>query len=255
VRLQLITQLRGDPELSWALEPAPGLELGFKLRQALDLVLPPALLVALGPLLTPALLGLLLLVRRDELRDRPEHVRPSAEQLRALTALEDRDAISGYTAGAFVKRGLARQAMVSALLELIGWGTRHLFTRSSLAGVTTIHFARWIPLGDGHVVFCSNYDGSVESYNNDFIDLVGAGLNLIFSNAVGYPRTDWLIRGGATREQEFKDFLRRVQQPTPIWHSAYSHLTAATIDRNARLRAGLAGRMNEREARQWLRLI
>ena len=63
------------------------------------------------------------------------------------------------------------------------------------------------------------------------------------------------IRVGATREQEFKDFLRRVQQPTPIWHSAYSHLTAATIDRNARLRAGLAGRMNEREARQWLRLI
>jgi hypothetical protein len=121
--------------------------------------------------------------------------------------------------------------------------------------VKSIHFARWIPLDAGRVVFCSNYDGSVESYNNDFIDLVAAGLNLIFSNAYGYPRTTFLIRGGAMREQEFKDYLRRVQVPTPVWHCAYPNLTASNIDRNTRLRAGLRGRMSEREAREWLTLI
>jgi hypothetical protein len=149
-----------------------------------------------------------------------------------------------------------RRAVVAGALPLIGFGTRHLFTRDSLAGVRTIHFARWIPLDGGRrVVFCSNYDGSLESYNNDFIDLVAWGLNLIFSNGYGYPRTRWLVFGGASREQEFKDYLRRHQMPTPVWYSAYPHLSAANVVRNAELRAGLSGQLNETEAQRWLRLV
>jgi len=41
-------------------------------------------------------------------------------------------------------------------------------------------------------VFFSNYDGTVESYMDDFINKAGFGLNAIFSNAIGYPRTNWL---------------------------------------------------------------
>src|SRR4029077_7630200 len=163
---------------------------------------------------------------------------------------------NGFTAGGYVKPGWVRQAVISAVLPLIGWGTRHLFTRDSLGGVKTIHFARWIPLDGGRrVVFASNYDGSLESYNNDFIDLVAWGLNLVFSNGFGYPKTDWLVFGGASREQEFKDFLRRHQIPTPAWYSAYPDVTAVNIERNAKLRAGLGGRMSEREAQAWLRLL
>ncbi len=105
------------------------------------------------------------------------------------------------------------------------------------------------------MIFCSNYDGSLESYNNDFINLVSWGLNLVFSNGYGYPKTEWLLFGGASREQEFKDFLRSHQIPTPIWYSAYPELTALNVERNATLRRGLSGSMNEREARAWLRLI
>jgi hypothetical protein len=140
-----------------------------------------------------------------------------------------------------------------SVLSLIGYGTRHLFTKDSLAGVKTIHFARWIPLDGGRrVVFASNFDGSVESYNNDFIDIVSWGLNLVFSNGHGYPRTRWLVLEGATREQEFKDYLRRHQIPTPVWYSAYPELTAANVARNSRLRSGLRGRMTEGEAQKWL---
>jgi hypothetical protein len=255
VRERIRSHVKRDPALEWALEPAPEPELAFKVREALHHASLPARLVAFGPVLLPALALLIAALRVQESHDYAEHVRPSPEQLRELTALEDRLANSGYTAAAFVKPGFVRSTTVRLLLELIGWGARHVFTHASLAGVKTIHFARWIPLDQGRVVFCSNYDGSVESYNNDFIDLVAAGLNLIFSNAYGYPRTTFLIRGGAMREQEFKDFLRRVQVPTPVWHSAYPQLTAAIIDRNTRLRAGLRGRMNEREAREWLALI
>ena len=37
--------------------------------------------------------------------------------------------------------------------------------------------------------FSSNYDGSLESYMNDFIDKAAWGLNAIFSNGDGFPRT------------------------------------------------------------------
>ena len=62
----------------------------------------------------------------------------------------------------------------------------------------TIHFARWVFLDDKtRVLFASNYDGSHQSYMDDFINKVGWGLNLVFSNGVGWPRTDWLIAAAA----------------------------------------------------------
>ena len=41
--------------------------------------------------------------------------------------------------------------------------------------------------------FSSNYDGSLESYMNDFIDKAAWGLNAIFSNGDGFPRTCFLV--------------------------------------------------------------
>ena len=79
----------------------------------------------------------------------------------------------------------------------------------------TIHFARWVFLDDGRrVFFASNYDGSLESYMDDFIDKIAWGLNIVFSNGVGYPRTRWLVLDGARDELAFKDYLRLHQVPT-----------------------------------------
>lgn len=255
-RRQIRGYLRTRPQLWWALEDAPDVDVGYRARNAAHFFTLPLGLAALGPVVTPAALSLLALVRAQESKDPAPHIRPTPEHVRKLAELEDFHAQNGFTAGGYVKPGWVRQAVVASVLPLIGWGTRHLFTRGSLAGVKTIHFARWIPLDGGRrVMFASNYDGSLESYNNDFIDLVAWGLNLVFSNGYGYPRTRFLVFGGATREQEFKDYLRRHQIPTPIWYSAYPHLTAVNIERNAALRAGLSGRMSEREARRWLRLL
>ncbi len=256
VRRRLRAFVKNDAALRWALDAPRGVGLEFRVRNALHFTTLPFGLVALGPIVIPAALLLLLLVRLQEERDASPHVRPTPEHVRALAELEDFFAHSGFTAGGYVKPGWVRQAVIATVLPLIGWGTRHLFTRDSLAGVKTIHFARWIRLDGGRrVVFASNYDGSLESYNNDFIDLVAWGLNLVFSNGYGYPRTRWLLLGGARREQEFKDYLRRHQIPTPVWYSAYPQLSAVNVERNARLRAGLQGHMSEREARAWLRLL
>jgi hypothetical protein len=256
VRKRIIAFVKNHPRWSWALHKPPAVGLGFRARNALDLAALPLGLIAFGPVIVPLATLIVALVRFAELRDPSDHIRPSVEHVQRLAELEDFFAHNGFTAGGYVKPGLVRQAVLRSVLKLIGWGTRHLFTRDSLAGVKSIHFARWIPLDGGkRVVFASNYDGSLENYNNDFIDLVSWGLNLVFSNGFGYPETSWLVFGGATREQQFKDYLRRHQIPTPAWYSAYPHLTALQIERNAALRTGLSGRMNEREAQRWLRLF
>jgi hypothetical protein len=88
---------------------------------------------------------------------------------------------------------------------------------------------------------------------DDFIDKVAWGLNAVFSNGVGYPKTRWLVLDGAKRELEFKDFLRRHQLPTQVWYPAYPQLTALNIENNARIRESLWGERDEAETAAWLR--
>ena len=74
---------------------------------------------------------------------------------------------------------------------------------------------------------------------DDFINKVGWGLNLLFSNGVGYPRTDWLIVGGAANEQKFKYFIHRHQIPSAGLVQSLSWAYQFDLLRNARLRDGL----------------
>jgi hypothetical protein len=76
---------------------------------------------------------------------------------------------------------------------------------------------------------------------DEFIDKVAWGLNAVFSNGVGYPRTRWLVLDGANDERAFKAFLRHRQLATQLWYSAYDDLSAVNIENNAAIRAGLAG--------------
>ena len=126
-----------------------------------------------------------------------------------LAALEDHLVQNPFTAIGHVKPGRFRRWTLVVILFYLDYATRHFFNRGDLSGVKTIHFARWVFIdGKRRMFFASNYDGSLESYMDDFIDKVAWGLNLVFSNGVGYPRTSWLVRGGARDELAFKDYLR-----------------------------------------------
>jgi hypothetical protein len=122
--------------------------------------------------------------------------------------------------------------------------------------VKTIHSARWVALNEWRrVIFASNYDGSRESYMDDFVDKIAWGLNVSFGSGHGFPNTNWLFFDGAKDEQAFKDFLRRHLVATRVWHSAYGRLTNANIERNARIRAGLQGDADPDEARRWVQAL
>jgi hypothetical protein len=106
------------------------------------------------------------------------------------------------------------------------------------------------------MIFFSNYDGSVESYMDDFINKTGFGLNASFSNGIGYPRTNWLVMDGCIDERKYKEYLRRHTLPTQVWYKAYPGLTAVDLERNTRIRRGLeASSISEQEAREWLALL
>jgi len=191
-------------------------------------------------------------------RSDPEYCpRPTAEHLRALRELEDRGHTNQFTAVGPVKPGPFRRALVPVLLLAIDWGARHIFHRGHLARVQTIHFARWVVLdGGARVLFASNYDGNHEAYMDDFINKVAWGLNLIFSNGIGWPRTKWLVARGARREGCFKRYQRAHQVPTQVWYDGYPGVTLNDIRRNRRIREGLeqAG-VGEDQALAWLRLL
>jgi hypothetical protein len=183
--------------------------------------------------------------------------RPEAAALLALQELEDRDVSNQYTALGAVKPGLFRRWLVTVLLMLIDYACRHVFTRGHLARVQTIHFARWVFLDNKtRVLFTSNYDGSHQGYMDDFINKVAWGLNLVFSNGLGWPRTRWLIMGGARIEQSFKHFQRRHQVPTQVWYKAYPGLTLVDLKRNHDIREGLEpAQMSDAQVIAWLKLL
>jgi hypothetical protein len=256
VREAIRQHVAGDPALAWALRPAARPEPGFRAREALHMVGMPALLVVLLPLLLPAALVWLAWLRLHESNDPPPDVALDPARLRRLRELEDLGPQNQISTLAQVKRGPFWHLTAWFFLGVANYSARHVFNRSSLAGLETVHFARFMRFGrPRRVLFTSYYDGSLESYMNDFIDKVAWVLNGVFGSQSGYPRTSWLFGRGARDETGFKGFLRSRQIPTQVWWSAYPDLTAINVDGNARLRAGLSGTMSATEAEAWLQLL
>jgi hypothetical protein len=215
------------------------------------------LLIVLLPVILVGLPFYALALRLHELRDRPSTEKPDPGRLLELSELEDQEAVQNpFAAVGFVKSGPFRRWTLTVALWLANFGARNIFNNGDLAGVKTIHFARWVFTDDKRrMIFASNYDGSLESYMDDFIDKEAWGLNAVFSNGLGYPKTSWLVREGAHDELAFKNFLRVHQLPVRVWYSAASSLTALNIHNNALIRKGLHGSMSEEGAKQWLQLL
>lgn len=253
VRSRLVDWVAKSPELRWALEPPSPPGIAWRIGELIHLVLIPLIGLVLLPLIIVALPFWLTALRLHERSEPVSTAKPDAGHRSELEALEDHGPVNQFTAVGFVKPGWFRALTARLVLFLIAYGVRHIFNRANLAGVKTIHFARWTYLDGGRrVVFASNYDGSVESYNDDFIDKIAWGLNAVFSNGAGYPSTRWLLWGGARNETAFKNYLRLHQAPTQVWFPAYPSLTALNIANNAAVRLGL--RIGGGEAAWLLRL-
>ncbi len=253
---RLREQVLGRAANAWARHRARGADIFFRTTETLHMIAVPAVLILTAPILLPIAIVGILVIRVKERTDRPEAGQVDFAHLEAVRAYEDFGAQNPLTAVGLVKPGLVRKLSMRVGLMGLDYANRHVFNRDNLAGVRSIHFARWVPLDEGkRLIFASSYDGSAESYMDDFINQLHWGINLIFSNGVGFPRTTWLIRGGAQDEVAYKNFLGRHQIPTPIFYSAYPQLTAVGIDTNSALRDGLSQPLDDRGTQRWLALL
>ncbi len=250
----------GDPRLRWALKPAAAPPWAWRLRERARFFGTLALLILLSPILLAVAVAALLVLRRHEIRDaRAGPLRLSAFRRGQLFALEDHVTQNQFSAVGCVKPLWIRRAALRVLLTAADFACRHHFTRGDLGtvrllgldGVDTIHFAQWIVLDGGYrVLFLSNYDGSLHSYMDDFINKVAWGLNAVFSHGESYPATRWLVLDGAKDEQGFKAFLQKHQIPTQVWYTAYKGASAVNLSNNAAIRAGLCAGLITQD---WLR--
>ncbi|WP_051639769.1 hypothetical protein [Cellulomonas sp. URHE0023] len=243
--------MKRRPDLSWAIRrPAsPGLAYGV-LRIATLVALAGALLFTL-PVVGPFLVAWVLVVRFLELHDAQESGAVDVGHIEAVRRHEDHGVQNPFTGVGFVKPGIVRRLTMRGALLGLDLAFRLVMYRNSLSGVRTIHFARWQPVDGGRrFIFASAYDGNLESYMDDFISRLAWGINLVFGNGVGFPRTRWLFFGGAKDEIAYKHYLRRHLVPTEVFYSAYPTLAAIHIDRNADVRRALRA-----QDRRWLQAM
>ena len=239
------------------LTPPAATPIGWQIRNLIHLIAVPLVLLVLSPLLLLYLPFFLFQLRRRELSDPDIAPRIEPAHAHQLARIEDYDVTNQFNAFGSVKPGLFRRWLLAFLLWIINYTARHVYTRGRLARVSTIQAARWVFLDNKkRMLFASNYDGSLESYMDDFINKVGFGLNIAFSNGIAYPRTNWLVLDGSKNEQKFKYVLRRHQLPTEVWYKAYPGLTAHDLQRNTLIRQGLEDPgMSDSEIREWLQLF
>ncbi len=157
-----------------------------------------------------------------------------------------------------VKDGWFRLTTLRLVLWVINLTARLTANKGKLGGISSIHFARWVITPDKSLVFMSNFDGSWESYLNDFIDLAAPGLTAVWTNTeneVGFPRTKWLVTKGARDEARFKAYARFSMVPTNTWYSAYPDLTVSNMENNMRIREALFAPLDPPATAAWLRRL
>jgi hypothetical protein len=258
VRASIQGFVRSQPQFSWAESWAPREtrreRLGYYLRAVASLL---AVLPAL-PVLLLAAPVLAAVLRVKELTDRVQTQPPDPRHVRALAEQEDCATQNHLASLIPVKAGMFRVLVLRVLLYALNLTTRINGNKGELGGITSIHFAHWSTIDRGRrLLFLSNYDGSWESYLNEFIEKAAVGLTAVWSNTVRFPRTSFLVRGGARDGPRFKRWARTHQTPTSVWYRAgdYDRLTLPVIDDNSAIREGLFAPLDEKDVRKWLQLF
>jgi hypothetical protein len=113
---------------------------------------------------------------------------------------------------------------VRAVMAAIDSYSKRLAPSGSLIGISTIHFVKWLTVDNGRrLLMISDYDGSWESYIDEFAEMILSGLDAIWETSYGYPPD------GARDLAAFKRFLRSHQVPSEVFFSAYPEATVLNI--------------------------
>ena len=159
------------------------------------------------------------------------------EKVNELKKVEDIFPQNQFTQVAVLKPGIMRNLNFRIWMLRTRVLANNVFVFGKLLNIPTIHFARWVLFDNNkHVLFFSNFDGNWQQYLGDFIDQSGWGLTGMFSNTVNFPKTRFMVFGGAYDEEHFLAWSRSTQVPTQVWYCPYPQLSIKNINNNTKIR-------------------
>lgn len=250
--IQEFTKNKIDPKLSSPLPPHQT----FSERAVpwINLIAFGLLLIVLAIGLFPITIILIIILRQKEQSDKPLDNQASASKVNLLMSAENQIAQNHLASITNIKPGKFRLYTLKFVLFAVNLVAR-VCTHGTLSGIPSIHFAHWSIINNKQLLFFSNFDGSWVSYLDDFIDKAATGLTGVWTNAVGFPETRFLVLDGARDELHFKAFARNMQVPSQVWYSAHPDLTVQNIDRDSAMREGMWTDLSEADTKQWLKLF
>jgi len=208
-------------------------------------------LVAVGVLVVLLILiGILWFINRHKPSSGCE--RPPDSKVKEIAATQLNPVVNGMTAAAPLKGGFVRRYFYFFVLKLVGL-VAHIIVK-----VPTVSSIRWLSVDHKRrLLFLSNYSNTTDFYVRDF--LVGGtpkGVNFMFSNGEHFPDAKLSYLGGISEHPErYMNAVHTGQHVMDLWYTHENSLTVDMINRNRAIRKGLVKRMNDDEAREWLRLL
>jgi hypothetical protein len=256
IRQKVIDYVNSSPSLAWAQQPVEKPSAGWKFSYYGKAFLAGILFIVLLPIIIPFVIIWLILVLLTEMKEKDVQFTFDKKHIRELVERETNLVQCQFSAMGNIKPGPIRRYTMMFLLRLTNFLAPYLFTRGKLSGIPTVHFARWIIVNEGRqMIFLSNFDGNSESYLRDFINIAGKQLSLMFCHTIGYPKTRLMVIGGADDANGFMKWARKFHTISNVWYTANKEVSVKNIFNNAKIRDGLYGRMNEKQAAQWLSLL
>jgi hypothetical protein len=256
IRKKVIEFVNTQPALAWAKKKAPKPFILSKLLFYLKFVWVLGVFFLMLPVIIPFLIIWLFLILLTEIFEKNTRYEIDKNHIRELVERETSPVQAQFSAMGNIKPGFVRSKTMMFLLNMTNFLAPYIYSKGKLSGIPTVHFARWVIINEGkQMIFLSNYDGNSESYLRDFINIAGKQLSLMFCHTVGYPKTRLMIFGGADDANGFMSWARKFQTVTNIWYTANKEVSVKNIFNNSKIRDGLYGRMNEKEAAHWLSLL
>ncbi len=215
-----------------------------------------------GPVLKALLAAVVFLLTGlwNQLRKEPaaavDEWRPDPAHVRSQRATEDFLPTNHMVSVVHLHTDLSRRLAKWSAFVLLDLLARYEYTKGKLGAIPTIHFAHWAVLnGSRRLLFVSNFDGSWDSYLDDFTLKAASGLTLAWAHGVGFPTSVFMLGGGAAEGPAFIDWARRSMVPTPVWYKAHPHLSIRNINRNSALRQLMVEDGDRVNKGNWLELV
>ncbi len=213
-------------------------------------------LLATNVLFAAIITAFFMAIRRAEKKD---WINPGQAPLDHIAAISKMEDAPGYAQNHILAVGEMKPGFLRAYAHAFSlWAIRIIITYFYRPGFVinmgTIHYARWwrVP-GTNKTAFYSNFNGSWESYLEDFITRARWGQTAVWSNWKGFPETKYLVFEGAGQGDNFKRWVRTAQQVVPFWYSRFPAMTTDHIRNNALIHTGVARARSNSEAEEWLR--